>query len=95
MKNEMVETVYTAGKYISEDDVTEIQFQILKALQEQGTLTRYDIMKIINRPGSTVHENLVKLVQKGYIVDQVRIVEKKGRPTYYFKLKDDYAPKNN
>jgi predicted transcriptional regulator len=95
MKNEMIETVYAAGKYISENDVTEIQFQILKALQEQGTLTRYEIMKIIGRPGSTVHENLVKLVQKGYIVDQVRIIEKKGRPTYYFKIKDDYAQKNN
>ena len=91
----MMETVYTAGKYISEDAVTDIQFQILKALQEQGTLTRYELMKITGRAGSTIHENLIKLVQKGYIVDQVRIFEKKGRPTYYFKLKDDYATKNN
>lgn len=86
----MVETVYVAGKYVSEEDVTELQFQILKVLEQEGTLSRYQIMKILGRPGSTVHENLIKLVQKGYIADQVRILEKKGRPTFYFKLKEEY-----
>ena len=95
MSDEISETVYTAGKYVTEEDVSDLQFQILKILQKEGCVSRYDIMKMVDRSSSTVHENLIKLVQKGFIDEQVRLKDKKGRPPYFFKLKEEYTQKSN
>lgn len=89
IQEEITQIIYTGGKYVTEEDVSELQFQILKVLQREGTLSRYDIMKQVNRSSSTVHENLIKMVQKGLIDEQMRLKDKKGRPPYFFKLKGD------
>ena len=83
----MSECVQTGGKYVSEEDVSELQFRILKILEKEGKLSRYAIMSLVDRSSSTVHENLIKLVQKGLINEQIHLNEKKGRPAYFFELR--------
>lgn len=68
-----------------------IQFQILQLLEIHGSLTRYEIIDELNKPNSTVHENLIKLESAGYIVSTQINNEKKGRPAYSFKLNEEVS----
>ena len=83
----MSQYIYTNEMYVLEGEVSDLQFEILKVLDREGPLSRYALMNILNRSSSTVHENLVKLVSKNLIHEQVSYTDKKGRPQYVFKLK--------
>ena len=81
--------VRAGGKYITLEDVSDLQFNILLVLRDRGPLSRYEIMKLVDKSSSTVHENLVKMVQKGLIDEQLHLKDKKGRPPYLFNIKGD------
>lgn len=80
-------SVYVKGKYIGEKEISKIQFMILSYItKKEDYVTRYELMDMLKISGSTLHENLCKLVARGYLSEKLSINQKKGRPQHFYNI---------
>ena len=52
--------------------LTDVQRDIIELLELKGTLSRPEIMGELDLSGSTLHENVKKLVDVGKLVEEMR-----------------------
>lgn len=63
-----------------------IQKKILELLAENGPMVRDDLAEIINKPRTTIYDNLVGLMQHDLIQKYSRPTNCRGRPLVFFRL---------
>ena len=70
------------------DFLSPIQFNLIKALKDGGPLTRRDLVNELKVPRTTIYDNLVKLQKRKLIEKFSRNDGKRGRPLIFWKFKD-------
>jgi Fe2+ or Zn2+ uptake regulation protein len=65
--------------------LTTIQHNIVKILEEHGSLSRRDLVRISKAPRTTIYDNLVKLQKLGKIQKFSRSNGERGRPLVFWK----------
>ncbi|MBY9005770.1 MAG: hypothetical protein KGD63_03345 [Candidatus Lokiarchaeota archaeon] len=55
-------------------------------LKEKGALTRRDLVKRLNKPRTTIFDNLIILLKRKIVEKFTRNDGKIGRPNVYWKL---------
>ena len=68
-------------------NLTPIQNNLIKTLNEVGPLTRRELVKKLNTPRTTIYDNLLKLQKRKVIEKFTRNNGKRGRPLVVWKLK--------
>jgi len=76
-------------KEISESSelFTPIQNNLIKILENTGSITRRDLVKQLNVPRTTIYDNLIKLHKRKLIEKFTRNNGNRGRPLVLWKLK--------
>lgn len=73
--------------YVEEKDViSPLQFNLIKILKTDGPLTRRQLVKELERPRTTIYDNLVKLQKQKVVEKFSRNNGKRGRPKVYWKI---------
>jgi len=72
----------------SVDFFSPVQFNLIKALKDEGPSTRRDLVKELKIPRTTIYDNLVKLQKRKLIEKYSRSDGKRGRPLIFWKIKD-------
>lgn len=62
------------------------QTELLEHLQKNKTVTLADFIHVTQKPKSTVHENLSKLIDRKLVTKHNTDRHIRGRPTVYFTL---------
>ncbi len=70
------------------DFLSPIQYNLMKALKDEGPLTRRDLVKELKIPRTTIYDNLVKLQKRKLIEKFSRNDGKRGRPLIFWKFND-------
>jgi predicted transcriptional regulator len=66
---------------------TELQLKLLACLDYNGPLTRKELVRKLERPRTTIFDNLTKLQEQGLVKKYSRNNGKRGRPYVYWKIK--------
>ncbi|MHA1871277.1 MAG: helix-turn-helix domain-containing protein [Promethearchaeota archaeon] len=66
-----------------------LHIQLINILKTHGPLSRPELVKILNKPRTTIYDNLNQLMQKDLIKKFNRQLNSRGRPIVFFKLKED------
>jgi predicted transcriptional regulator len=75
---------------ISEDLMwSPLQKELLKMLERNGPMTRKDLVKTIDKPRTTVYDNLMGLIQHNLVRKYSRPTNSRGRPLVFFKLSEE------
>ena len=69
-----------------EERITPIRYNIIKALLNDGPLTRRDLVKRLNKPRTTVYDNLFKLYKQKLVKRYDCTESKRGRPLVFWKI---------
>lgn len=64
-----------------------IQDKILERLEVSGSLTRRDLVRVLNIPRTTIYDNLVKLEKRKLVEKISRSNGNRGRPLIFWKIK--------
>lgn len=64
-----------------------IQDKILERLEVSGSLTRRDLVRVLNTPRTTIYDNLVKLEKRKLVEKFSRSTGNRGRPLIFWKIK--------
>ena len=83
----MTKNISLEEEYTSSDLNTPIQNILLKTLEENGPLTRSQLVKQLNTPRTTIYDNLLKLQKRKALEKYTRSNGKRGRPLVFWKLK--------
>lgn len=70
------------------ENFTQIQEDLIEVLKKNDCLTRSQIVAKINRPRTTIYENLTILVQREIIYKFPKQINSKGRPAVFYKICD-------
>jgi len=68
--------------------LTPIQNNLLKKLDENGPLTRRELVKKLETPRTTIYDNLIKLQKRRLVEKFTRNNGKRGRPLVLWKIND-------
>lgn len=68
--------------------ITPIQSKILKTLDERGPLARRELVMILERPRSTIYDNLAKLEKRKLVERALMNNGEIGRPLTLWRLKE-------
>lgn len=71
-----------------EEEITPIRYNIIKALVNEGPLTRRDLVKRLNKPRTTVYDNLFKLYKQKLVKRFDSTERKRGRPLVFWKINE-------
>jgi predicted ArsR family transcriptional regulator len=83
--NDMVDlTKFENGEIFSP-----LQKDLISALQKKGPMTRAEIVKTINKPRTTIYDNLMGLMSQNLIKKYSRPTNSRGRPLVFFKLQEE------
>ena len=66
-----------------------MQRELIKLLQKNGPMTRAEIVDMINKPRTTVYDNLIGLMTHNLVKKYSRPNNTRGRPNVFFKLIDN------
>ena len=66
--------------------ISPIQYNLVKLLKKNGSLTRRELVKRLNKPRTTIFDNLIKLHNRKIVEKLTRNSGKIGRPKVYWKL---------
>ena len=83
-----------ANRIVIKDEInfkeylTPIQYNLIRKLQNNGPLTRRDLVKVLNSPRTTIYDNLLKLQKRKLIEKFTRNNGMRGRPLVFWRLKD-------
>ena len=83
----MVSRIISDERVNSNYNLTPIQNNLIKTLNEVGPLTRRELVRKLNTPRTTIYDNLLKLQKRKVIEKFTRNNGKRGRPLVVWKLK--------
>ena len=83
----MVSNIVSGERVNSNYNLTPIQNNLIKTLNEVGPLTRRELVRKLNTPRTTIYDNLLKLQKRKVIEKFTRNNGKRGRPLVVWKLK--------
>lgn len=66
--------------------ISPLQKDIIQKLKMNGPMTRMDLVKNVNKPRTTVYDNLVGLMQHNIVRKYSRPTNARGRPLVFFKV---------
>ena len=69
-----------------EDFLTPIQNNLIKILENDGPLTRRELVKLMETPRTTIYDNLIKLQKQKVVENFSRTNGNRGRPLVLWKL---------
>lgn len=67
----------------------ELQGELIKALEKNGAMTRAQMVQALEKPRTTIYDNLAVLISREVVRKFSRQVNKRGRPIVFFKLKEE------
>ena len=73
---------------INEKDLNSLQEVLVNVLGRNGPMTRSQMVKAIQKPRTTIYDNLAVLISRNMIKKFSRQVNARGRPVVFFKLKE-------
>lgn len=77
------------GKLTDEVMLSPLQKDLIKALEKNGPMTRADIVRSVDKPRTTVYDNLVGLIQHNVVKKYSRPTNSRGRPLVFFKVMEE------
>lgn len=77
------------GKLTDEVMLSPLQKDLIKALEKNGPMTRADIVRSLDKPRTTVYDNLVGLIQHNVVKKYSRPTNSRGRPLVFFKVMEE------
>jgi predicted ArsR family transcriptional regulator len=81
---ETLELIENDGK-----TTNELQGELIKTLEKNGAMTRAQMVQALEKPRTTVYDNLAVLIERGVVKKFSRQVNVRGRPVVFFKLKEE------
>jgi len=66
-----------------------LQKELVEALNKKGPMTRAELVDSINKPRTTIYDNLMGLMRHDLVKKYSRPTNEKGRPLVFFKVKGD------
>ncbi len=84
MENKILKTGFLDDKNF----LTPIQNNLLKLLDENGPLTRRDLVKKLETPRTTIYDNLLKLQKRKLVEKFTRTNGRRGRPLVLWKANE-------
>lgn len=70
-------------------ELNNLQSDLVTILKKNGALTRNQMVEKLNKPRTTIYDNLAVLINRDMIKKFSRQVNNRGRPVVFFKLKED------
>ena len=83
----MANNISLEKEFASTELNTPLQNVLLKTLEDNGPLTRSQLVKQLNTPRTTIYDNLLKLQKRKVLEKYTRSNGKRGRPLVFWKLK--------
>ena len=83
----MANKISLEEEFTSSDLCTPLQNILLKTLEENGPLTRSQLVKQLKTPRTTIYDNLLKLQKRKVLEKYTRSNGQRGRPLVFWKLK--------
>jgi predicted ArsR family transcriptional regulator len=74
---------------IKEENLNPLQEDLVEALKKNGPLTRGQMVEMLDRPRTTIYDNLSGLINRDMVKKFSRQVNTRGRPVVFFKLKEE------
>ncbi len=74
---------------VEEKILNHLQNDLVKTLTKNGPMTRTQIVDTLNRPRTTIYDNLAVLINREKVKKFSRQVNSRGRPVVFFKLKEE------
>ena len=82
----MVSRIISDERVNSNYNLTPIQNNLIKTLNEVGPLTRRELVKKLHTPRTTIYDNLLKLQKRKVIEKFTRNNGKRGRPLVVWRI---------
>jgi predicted transcriptional regulator len=72
------------------DLLSPIQKELIHALQKKGPMTRAEIVRELNKPRTTLYDNLMGLMARNIVKKYSRPTNSRGRPLVFFRIQEEY-----
>jgi len=72
----------------SNEYLSPIQYNLIRALKINGPLTRNDLVNELKTPRTTIYDNLIKLQKRKIITKFSRNNGSRGRPRVFWKVEN-------
>jgi len=79
-------TITTIFETLNKNGYSQLQQKILLLLIEEGPLSRKELANALNRPRTTIYDNLHKLLNKEIVKKFRKNNGSRGAPTTFWKL---------
>lgn len=66
-----------------------LQKDLIKTLEKNGPMTRADLVRSVDKPRSTIYDNLVGLIRHNVVKKYSRPTNSIGRPLVFFKVMEE------
>jgi len=76
------------SKFENGDILSPLQKDLIMALHKKGPMTRSEIVKEINKPRTTVYDNLMGLMAHNIVKKYCRPTNFRGRALVFFRLQE-------
>jgi predicted transcriptional regulator len=76
------------SKFEDEAMFSPLQKELVEALNKKGPMTRAELVNSINKPRTTVYDNLMGLMAHNLVKKYSRPTNSRGRPLVFFKVVD-------
>lgn len=73
--------------------LTYLQVHIIVCMEENGPLTRKQLVRELGNPRTTIYDNLVKLEKKKIVKNFSKNNGKRGRPKVYWRFTEAFQDK--
>ena len=83
-KNCIIKEFAATKEYISP-----IQSDLIKTLEDKGPLTRDQLVLHMNKPRTTIYDNLIKLQKRKVIQKHIKNNGDRGRPLVFWHLTEE------
>jgi predicted transcriptional regulator len=83
MKMEPPIVIQTADK--TDIIISPLQADLLKILKEEGAKTRRELIALVDKPRTTIYDNIVGLIQNKIVKKYAVPTNARGRPLVYFE----------
>jgi len=63
-----------------------LQREIINTLEKNGPMTRADLVKHVDKPRTTVYDNLLGLIRHDIVMKYSQPLDHRGRPLVFFSI---------
>ena len=70
-------------------NLSPIQENLINVLKKNGSLNRSQMVQLLDKPRTTIYDNLTSLVSRDIIKKFTKNINSRGRPVVFFKLKEE------